>query len=224
MAKYNNYVSGKTENQKEYIRSIQGNKIVLCVGPAGTGKTFIASGMGITQLLSFKYDKLIITRPLVQAGENTGYLPGDIGQKLEPFLRPIMDEIGYFTDAKQIKQLVKDDKIEVLPFAFMRGRNFKDCFVIADETQNASYQQIKTLLTRVGSGCKMVITGDFTQSDLPRNEQGGLETWTKILTGVEGVGIVELTGQDIMREAVVSNIICAEDKYNEKQKHTRSKR
>ncbi len=213
MSKYNYHVSGKTENQKNYIKSIQENKITICVGPAGTGKTYIASGMGITQLIKGSYDNLIITRPLVQAGENTGYLPGSIGDKLAPFIRPIMDEVEYFAHKKDIKSLTDNGRIEILPLAFSRGRNLKDAFIIGDEMQNASYTQIKTLLTRIGKESSMVLTGDFTQSDLPKNQQGGLQKWVNILRDVEGVGVIELTKEDILRSKVVKDILEAEELY-----------
>jgi phosphate starvation-inducible PhoH-like protein len=207
-------VSGRSINQKTYIRTVEHNDITFCVGPAGTGKTHIATALAVVGILKEKFDRIIITRPLVQAGEDTGYLPGDINEKLKPFLRPIYDEMKLYISYSDIQGMLNSMKIEVVPFAYMRGRNFKQSFIIADECQNATDTQLKMLLTRLGEGSKMVLTGDTSQSDLAHNQRGGFEHYLELFEELEGVGVVRLDKSDIVRHPVVARIIEAMEKYH----------
>jgi len=209
-----NHLTAKTPNQKEYIKSVKENQLVVCSGPAGTGKTHIATSMAIMGLVRGEYEKVIITRPLVQAGEDTGYLPGTIREKTAPYLRPIFDELLCYVSNSDIITMMNAGQIEICPLAYMRGRNFHHCFIVADECQNASEKQLMMLLTRIGKGSKMVLTGDNTQSDLAYRNQGGLNTCINGLENVEGVGIVKLNTQDIVREPIVEKIVTAMEKYH----------
>tara|TARA_R110000824_G_scaffold279515_4_gene467713 strand:+ start:2350 stop:3045 length:696 start_codon:yes stop_codon:yes gene_type:complete len=208
-----NYLSAKTPNQKEYIKSVKDNQVVICSGPAGTGKTHIATSMAIMGLVREEYEKVIITRPMVQAGEDTGYLPGNIREKTAPYLRPIFDELLCYVSNSDIITLMNSDKIEICPLAYMRGRNFHHCFIVADECQNASEKQLMMLLTRIGKGSKIVMTGDVTQSDLNHRSQGGFNHCMEGLESVDGVGIVKLNTGDIVREPIVERIVTAMEKY-----------
>ena len=205
-----NHLSAKTPNQKEYIKSIKDNQVVICSGPAGTGKTHIA----IMGLVREEYEKVIITRPMVQAGEDTGYLPGNIREKTAPYLRPIFDELLCYVSNSDIITMMNSGQIEICPLAYMRGRNFHHCFIVADECQNASEKQLMMLLTRIGKGSKIVMTGDASQSDLNYRSQGGLNTCIDGLQNIDGVGIVKLTTQDIVREPIVERIVTAMEKYH----------
>jgi len=209
-----NHLAAKTPNQKEYIKSVKENQVVICSGPAGTGKTHIATSIAIMGLVREEYEKVIITRPLVQAGEDTGYLPGNIREKTAPYLRPIFDELLCYVSNSDIITMMNSGQIEVCPLAYMRGRNFHHSFVVADECQNASEKQLMMLLTRIGKGSKIVMTGDSTQSDLRDRSQGGLDTCIKGLENVDGVGIVKLNTQDIVRESIVEKIVTAMEKYH----------
>lgn len=208
------YLTAKTDNQKEYIRSVKENQVVICSGPAGTGKTHIATSLAIMGLIKEEYEKVIITRPLVQAGEDTGYLPGNIREKMSPYLRPIFDELLCYVSNSDIITLMNSGKIEICPLAYMRGRNFHHCFIVADECQNASEKQLMMLLTRIGKGSKMVMTGDASQSDLNYRHQGGLSACINGLQNVDGVGLINLTTQDIVREPIVERIVNAMEKYH----------
>ena len=209
-----NHLSAKTSNQKEYIKSVKENQVVICSGPAGTGKTHIATSMAIMGLVREEYEKVIITRPMVQAGEDTGYLPGNIREKTAPYLRPIFDELLCYVSNSDIITMMNSGQIEICPLAYMRGRNFHHCFIVADECQNASEKQLMMLLTRIGKGSKIVMTGDATQSDLQHRNQGGLNTCIDGLQNIDGVGIVKLTTQDIVREPIVERIVTAMEKYH----------
>lgn len=210
-----NKLKPRTHNQSEYIRTIVDNTITFCQGKAGSGKTHIAVGLGLEYLLENKVKKIIITRPVVEAGEKIGYLPGDANTKLFPYLLPIEDEINYFIGPAYNASLKLNNKIEVVPLGFMRGRNFHESFIIADECQNASYEQIKMLLTRIGRNSKMVLTGDINQSDLSRHLQGGFYTLLNLLNGIDGVGIAKLEDVDIVRNPIIAKILGKIESYED---------
>lgn len=217
---YRNRLKPRTENQKDYIRTIAENHISFCQGVAGSGKTHIAIGMALEYLLDDKVKKIVITRPVVESGEKIGYLPGTAEEKLHPYLLPLLDEINHFIPTSMYSSLKSNNKIEIVPLGLMRGRNFHDSFIVADECQNASYDQLKMLLTRLGNGSKMVLTGDVSQSDLHIHMQGGFYTMTKILTDVMGIGISYLDNKDIVRNPIIGTILNKLDSYeNEKQSH-----
>jgi phosphate starvation-inducible PhoH-like protein len=213
-----NRLKPRTENQKEYIRSIVENTITFCQGSAGSGKTHCAVGLALEYLLEDKIKKIIITRPVVEAGEKIGYLPGKYEEKLFPYLLPIEDEINYFIGQALNTTLKLNNKIEIVPLGFMRGRNFHDSFIVADECQNASYEQLKMLLTRIGQNSKMVLTGDVSQSDLARHLQGGFYEMITNLANVEGIGISTLTDNDIIRNPIIAKILAKLDIYEESRK------
>lgn len=210
---YRNRLKPRSENQKEYIRTIAENHITFCQGVAGSGKTHIAIGMAIEYLLEEKTKRLIITRPVVESGEKIGYLPGTAEEKLHPYLLPILDEIHHFISPAQYATLKLNNKIEIVPLGLMRGRNFHDSFIVADECQNASYEQLKMLLTRLGRESKMVLTGDNSQSDLHKSVRGGFYTMTQVLSNIEGVGISYLNNSDIVRNPIIGTILTHLDSY-----------
>lgn len=210
-----NKLKPRTHNQSEYIRTISENTITFCQGKAGSGKTHIAVGLGLEYLLDNRVKKIIVTRPVVEAGEKIGYLPGDANTKLFPYLLPIEDEINYFIGPAYNASLKLNNKIEVVPLGFMRGRNFHESFIIADECQNASYEQIKMLLTRIGRNSKMVLTGDINQSDLSRHLQGGFYTLSNLLNGIDGVGIAKLEDVDIVRNPIIAKILGKIESYED---------
>lgn len=217
---YRNRLRPRTENQKEYIRTVAENSITFCQGVAGSGKTHIAIGMALEYLLDDKVKKIIITRPVVESGEKIGYLPGTAEEKLHPYLLPLLDEVHHFIPAAQYISLKTNNKIEIVPLGLMRGRNFHNAFIVADECQNASYDQIKMLLTRIGNNSKMVLTGDTSQSDLIRHMQGGFYNMIQALDGIEGVGVSKLDFSDIIRNPIIGKIIARLDSYeNETTKH-----
>jgi phosphate starvation-inducible PhoH-like protein len=203
----------RTENQKDYIRTVAENSITFCQGLAGSGKTHIAIGMALEYLINNKVDRIVITRPVIEAGEKIGYLPGTAEEKLHPYLLPIIDEINHFISPAFYASLKLNNKIEVVPLGLMRGRNFHDCFIVADECQNATYDQLKMLLTRIGRNSKMVLTGDVGQSDLNRNVQGGFLTMIENLTDLNGVGIAQLCSSDIVRNPIIVSILSRLDSY-----------
>jgi phosphate starvation-inducible PhoH-like protein len=204
---YRNRLKPRSDNQKEYIRTIAENTVTFCQGSAGTGKTHIAVGMGIEYLIEEKVKKIIITRPVVESGEKIGYLPGTAEEKLHPYLLPILDEVCHFIPMSQYASLKLNNRIEIVPLGLMRGRNFHDCFIIADECQNASYDQLKMLLTRTGLNSKMVLTGDITQSDLQKHMRGGFLELIHALEGIEGIGISLLDNSDIVRNPIIAKIL-----------------
>lgn len=215
---YRNRLKPRSENQKEYIRSIVENTITFCQGSAGSGKTHCAVGLALEYLLDDKIKRIIITRPVVEAGEKIGYLPGKYEEKLFPYLLPIEDEINYFIGQALNTTLKLNNRIEIVPLGFMRGRNFHDSFIVADECQNASYEQLKMLLTRIGQNSKMVLTGDVSQSDLARHLQGGFYEMMSNLSGVEGIGISTLTDSDIVRNPIIAKILAKLDHYEQGRK------
>ncbi|MEL6502008.1 MAG: PhoH family protein [Cyanobacteria bacterium J06631_6] len=207
-------IRAKTFKQKQYIKSIQKHDVTFAIGPAGTGKTFLAAVLAVKALLSDECDRIILTRPAVEAGEKLGFLPGDLQEKVNPFLRPLYDALYEFIDAEKIPDLMERGKIEVAPLAYMRGRTLSNAFVIVDEAQNTTPAQLKMVLTRLGFGSKMVVTGDITQTDLPSNQDSGLIVSRRILRNVEGIAFCELTQADVVRHPLVQKIVAAYERYD----------
>lgn len=202
-----NRLTAKSDNQKNFIKTILDNDITFCQGLAGSGKTHIAIGMAIESLLADKVGKIVISRPVVEAGEKLGYLPGTAEEKLHPYLIPVLDEINNFISMSDYARLKNENKIEIVPLGLMRGRNFHDCFIVADECQNATYEQIKMLITRIGFDSKMVLTGDAAQSDLYRNQKGGFVKMIEMLGEIDGVGVAFLEASDIVRNPIIGKIL-----------------
>jgi phosphate starvation-inducible PhoH-like protein len=212
---FKNRLKPRTINQKDYIRTVAENTVTFCQGVPGSGKTHIAIGMALEYLLDFKVEKIVITRPVVEAGEKLGYLPGTAEEKLHPYLLPLFDEINYFLQMQHYAKLKVGRKIEVVPLGLMRGRSFHNSFIVADECQNASYDQLKMLLTRIGTDSKMVLTGDVAQSDLQRQHQGGFISLINALSGVEGLGFAQLQNTDIVRNPIIANIVSRLENYEQ---------
>lgn len=210
---YKNRLMPRTINQKNYIRTVAENTITFCQGIAGSGKTHIAIGMALEYLLDEKVEKIIITRPIIEAGERLGFLPGTAEEKIHPYLLPLLDEIAYFMDVKFYSQLKYSRQIEIVPLGLMRGRNFHKSFIVADECQNASYEQLKMLLTRIGTDSKMVLTGDIAQSDLPKYQVGGFANIMSILENTDGIGMSYLEPVDIIRNPIIAKIVAKLDNY-----------
>ncbi|MEM9508834.1 MAG: PhoH family protein [Cyanobacteria bacterium P01_E01_bin.35] len=206
-------IRAKTFKQKQYVKAIQKHDITFGIGPAGTGKTFLAAVLAVKALLGDECERIILTRPAVEAGEKLGFLPGDLQEKVNPFLRPLYDALYEFIDAEKIPDLMERGKIEVAPLAYMRGRTLSNAFVIVDEAQNTTPAQLKMVLTRLGFGSKMVVTGDITQTDLPSNQDSGLIVSRKILRNVEGIAFCELTQADVIRHPLVQKIVAAYEGY-----------
>jgi phosphate starvation-inducible PhoH-like protein len=204
---YRNKLKPKTHNQSKYIDIVNTNTITLCQGMAGSGKTHIAIGMALEYLLDNKVKKIIITRPVVESGEKIGYLPGTAEEKLHPYLLPILDEIYHFIPISHYASLKLNNKIEIVPLGLMRGRNFHNSFIVADECQNATYDQLKMLLTRIGNDSKMILTGDISQSDLHRSVRGGFLDLLGALSDIDGVGIATLVDSDIIRNPIIAKIL-----------------
>jgi phosphate starvation-inducible PhoH-like protein len=202
----------KTDGQARYIKAIRNNDLVFCIGPAGTGKTFLAVSLALSTMKSGYLKKIILARPAVEAGERLGFLPGDIQAKINPYLRPLYDALADMIEVGQVKKYIENDLIEVLPLAFMRGRTLNNSFIILDEAQNCTVKQMKTFLTRFGIRTKVVVTGDITQIDLPSGQKSGLIDVQERLKGVSGVDFVYLSRNDIVRHRLVRDIVAA---YNE---------
>ena len=209
-------VAPKTVNQKRYVDSIRHNTITFGIGPAGTGKTFLAVAMAAAALSRREVNRIILTRPAVEAGERLGFLPGDLMAKIDPYLRPLFDALHDMIDPEKVATHLERNVIEVAPLAFMRGRTLNDSFVILDEAQNTSPEQMKMFLTRLGFNSKMVITGDITQIDLPRDQRSGLVVVSEILADVEGVEFVRFGGADVVRHRLVQRIVEAYDEHSER--------
>jgi phosphate starvation-inducible PhoH-like protein len=201
----------KTQNQISYVKAIEENDLVFVIGPAGTGKTYLAVAVAVQYLKSGRVSKLVLTRPAVEAGEKIGYLPGGILEKVDPFMRPIYDCLYDILDYREVSKLIERGILEVIPIAFMRGRTISDAFIIVDEAQNLTYDQVKMTLTRMGLGSKMVLTADLTQIDIQKSGLSGLD---QILGGIEGIAFVYLNHQDVVRHPVVSKIIQAFERYD----------
>jgi phosphate starvation-inducible PhoH-like protein len=202
-------VAPKTVNQKRYVDSIRRNTITFGIGPAGTGKTFLAVAMAAAALSRREVNRIILTRPAVEAGERLGFLPGDVMAKVDPYLRPLFDALRDMLDPERVNQHLDRGVIEVAPLAFMRGRTLNDSFVILDEAQNTSPEQMKMFLTRLGFGSKMVVTGDVTQIDLPREQRSGLVVVAEILDRLDDIEFIRFGGEDVVRHKLVQSIVAA---------------
>ncbi|MDB6452271.1 PhoH family protein [Falsirhodobacter sp. 20TX0035] len=200
-------VEPRTEAQKAYVAHLFDHEMAFGIGPAGTGKTYLAVAVGVTMLLSGAVEKIILSRPAVEAGERLGFLPGDMKEKVDPYMQPLYDALNDFLPQKQLQKLMEDKKIEIAPLAFMRGRTLSNAFVVLDEAQNATTMQMKMFLTRLGEGSRMVITGDRTQVDLPRGTASGLADAERILKNVKGVSFNYFNSKDVVRHPLVARII-----------------
>ena len=207
----------KTLGQKKYVDSIRKNTIVFGVGPAGTGKTYLAMAMAITAFKNNEVNRIILTRPAIEAGENLGFLPGDLQQKVDPYLRPLYDALYEIMGAENFARNMEKGAIEVAPLAYMRGRTLDNSFIVLDEAQNTTPEQMKMFLTRIGYGSKAVVTGDTTQIDLPRGKNSGLIESTKILKNIDDIAICNLTNKDVVRLPLVQKIIAAYEKFEQKK-------
>ena len=200
-------VEPRTQAQKDYVTSLFKNELAFGIGPAGTGKTYLAVAVGVSLFITGKVDKIILSRPAVEAGERLGFLPGDMKDKVDPYMQPLYDALNDFLPAKQAAKLIEEKQIEIAPLAFMRGRTLSNAFVVLDEAQNATTMQMKMFLTRLGQGSRMVITGDRSQVDLPRGVQSGLREAEDLIKGVKGVSFNYFTSKDVVRHPLVARII-----------------
>jgi len=207
-------IKSKTHGQKLYVEAIKNNDVVFGIGPAGTGKTFLAVAMAVTAFRNREVSRIILTRPAVEAGEKLGFLPGDLQNKVDPYLRPLYDSLYEIMGAETYHKHVEKGAIEVAPLAYMRGRTLDDSFIILDEAQNTTPEQMKMFLTRMGFGSKTVVTGDITQIDLPENKRSGLREVVEILKDIKGIEFVYLTDRDVVRHELVQKIVRAYDKYD----------
>jgi phosphate starvation-inducible PhoH-like protein len=207
----------KTVNQKNYVDAIDKNTIVFGIGPAGTGKTYLAVAKAVQALQAKRITRIVLTRPAVEAGERLGFLPGTLSEKIDPYLRPLYDALHDMIDPESIPRLITSGTIEVAPLAYMRGRTLNDAFIILDEAQNTTAEQMKMFLTRLGFGSTMVVTGDVTQVDLPGGATSGLRVVSEILEGIEDVEFCRLTSSDVVRHKLVGRIVEAYDRYDQKR-------
>ncbi len=210
-------IRAKTFRQRQYIRALRTQDLIFCTGPAGTGKTFLAAVLAIQALLAGEFERLILTRPAVEAGERLGFLPGDLQQKVNPYLRPLYDALYEMVDPEKITSLMERGVIEIAPLAYMRGRTLSRSFVIMDEAQNTTPAQMKMMLTRLGWRSRMVVTGDVTQTDLPSHQASGIEVAQRILRPVEGIAFCQLTKGDVVRHPLVQQIVAAYERYESGQ-------
>jgi phosphate starvation-inducible PhoH-like protein len=212
----------KTANQKSYVEAIAENTITFGIGPAGTGKTYLAMAKAVAALQAREINRIILTRPAVEAGEHLGFLPGTLTEKIDPYLRPLFDALHDMLDQDAIPRLMQSGVIEVAPLAYMRGRTLNDSFIILDEAQNTTPEQMKMFLTRLGFGSKMVITGDVTQVDLPSGKNSGLATIRKILDGIDDIAFMDLTAEDVVRHRLISDIVSAYESFDLSSEQSRS--
>ncbi len=217
-------VKAKTVGQKKYVDAIKKSTIVICAGPAGTGKTYLAVAMAVKALRSHEISRIILTRPAVEAGEKLGFLPGDLQSKIDPYLRPLYDALYEMMGPENVQRHMEKMTIEIAPLAYMRGRTLDDSFIILDEAQNTTEEQMKMFLTRLGNGSKIVVTGDLTQTDLPAGKHSGLAAAVRILSGIDGIAVHEFTERDVVRHRLVQKIIMAYDRYERERKNRAAER
>ena len=217
-------VKCKTLGQKQYVEAIKANTCTFAVGPAGTGKTYLAIAMAVVALKNKDVERIILTRPAVEAGEKLGFLPGDLQQKVDPYLRPLYDALNDMMGAESYQRLLERGAVEVAPLAYMRGRTLNDAFIILDEAQNTTSEQMKMFLTRMGMGSKMIITGDVTQIDLPAGKKSGLVEALEVLKGVEDIGMVRLSHRDVVRHELVQAIVKAYERHDKQSEYRREGR
>ena len=211
-------IKPRTENQQQLVEAFFNNDMTFAVGPAGTGKTYLSIALAVKALKEKTIKKIILSRPAVEAGEKLGFLPGDMKDKIDPYLQPLYDALEDMLPQAKLQEMMEKHIIQIAPLAFMRGRTLSDAVVILDEAQNTTCAQIRMFLTRMGWNTKMIITGDMTQIDLPREQKSGLKEALGILTGIEGIGVVELTRKDIVRHKLVTRIVNAYEKYDKADK------
>ena len=202
-------IEPRTITQKKYAQQLFQNELVFGLGPAGTGKTYLAVAVGVSMMIEGNVDRMILSRPAVEAGERLGFLPGDVKDKVDPYMQPLYDALNDFLPSKQVAKLIEDKRIEIAPLAFMRGRTLSNAFVVLDEAQNATTMQMKMFLTRMGEGSRMAITGDMTQVDLPRGMTSGLVEAERVLRDVKGIGFTRFSAEDVVRHPMVAKIIKA---------------
>ncbi|MEE3317423.1 MAG: PhoH family protein, partial [Pseudomonadota bacterium] len=204
-------IEPRTEAQKAYVQALFNNELAFGIGPAGTGKTYLAVAVAVNMFIGGHVDRIILSRPAVEAGEKLGYLPGDMKDKVDPYMQPLYDALNDFLPSKQVAKLIEEKRIEIAPLAFMRGRTLANAFVVLDEAQNATTMQMKMFLTRLGEGSRMVITGDRSQVDLPRGVQSGLRDAENLLKGIDKISFNYFTSKDVVRHPLVAKIIEAYD-------------
>lgn len=215
-------ITARSENQQRLVKAFEENDLVFATGPAGSGKTFVAIALAVRALKNKEARKIILSRPAVEAGEKLGFLPGEMKDKLDPYLQPLYDALQDMIPAVKLKEYMENNVIQIAPLAFMRGRTLNDAVIILDEAQNTTTHQIKMFLTRLGMNAKMIVTGDMTQIDLPPSTTSGLIQAMQILKGVKGIGRVEFTKKDIVRHKLVQRIVEAYDKFDEKKKNQKT--
>jgi len=213
---HGNIIKPKSVNQLKLVEAVLGNDIVFAIGPAGTGKTYIAVAMAVRALKNKEVKKIIITRPAVEAGESLGFLPGDLKEKVDPYLRPVYDALGDMIPKEKLRHYLENDTIEIAPLAYMRGRTLHKAFILLDEAQNTTHMQIKMFLTRMGPQSKAIITGDTTQIDLPNNQHSGLLKAIDLIKDIDGIEIIKLQGRDVVRHKLVKQIVAAYEKVDKK--------
>jgi phosphate starvation-inducible protein PhoH and related proteins len=217
-------IGPRTVNQKIYVDAIRGSTITFGIGPAGTGKTYLATAMAVSAFFGKRVGRIILTRPAVEAGESLGFLPGTVSEKVDPYFRPLFDALYDMIDGEKLAMLIEKGEIEVAPLAYMRGRTLNDSFIILDEAQNTSPEQMKMFLTRLGFGSKMVVTGDVTQIDLPQSRTSGLVTVPDVLREIEDIGIVHFDGHDVVRHKLVQRIVNAYKDHDDRREAARAQR